>query len=69
MIGVAGKDLAPLLKTLLAQLQFVDECHIQVGGEGVPGGLPGGLGGRGSWEALAGQLRGGPREAKVSLGA
>ncbi|TRZ07997.1 hypothetical protein HGM15179_019111 [Zosterops borbonicus] len=29
MIGVAGKDLAPLLKTLLAQLQFVDECHIQ----------------------------------------
>ncbi|OWK50027.1 Aldehyde dehydrogenase family 16 member A1 [Lonchura striata] len=29
MLGVAGKDLAPLLRTLLAQLHFVAECHIQ----------------------------------------
>ncbi|XP_066064105.1 fms-related tyrosine kinase 3 ligand isoform X1 [Chamaea fasciata] len=29
MVGVAGKDLAPLLRTLLAQLHFVAECHIQ----------------------------------------
>ncbi|XP_077027114.1 aldehyde dehydrogenase family 16 member A1 isoform X3 [Agelaius phoeniceus] len=29
MLGVAGKDLAPLLRTLLAQLHFVTECHIQ----------------------------------------
>ncbi|XP_066064109.1 fms-related tyrosine kinase 3 ligand isoform X4 [Chamaea fasciata] len=30
MVGVAGKDLAPLLRTLLAQLHFVAECHIQL---------------------------------------
>ncbi|XP_063038827.1 fms-related tyrosine kinase 3 ligand, partial [Melospiza melodia melodia] len=29
MLGVAGRDLAPLLRTLLAQLHFVAECHIQ----------------------------------------
>ncbi|XP_041276559.1 fms-related tyrosine kinase 3 ligand isoform X4 [Onychostruthus taczanowskii] len=29
MLGVAGKDLAPLLRTLLAQLRFVAECRIQ----------------------------------------
>ncbi|XP_058715644.1 fms-related tyrosine kinase 3 ligand isoform X5 [Poecile atricapillus] len=29
MLGVAGKDLAPLLRNLLAQLHFVAECHIQ----------------------------------------
>ncbi|KAM4879831.1 fms-related tyrosine kinase 3 ligand isoform 2-T2 [Sylvia borin] len=29
MLGVAGKDLAPLLRTLLAQINFVAECHIQ----------------------------------------
>ncbi|KAM7026386.1 fms-related tyrosine kinase 3 ligand isoform 2-T3 [Acridotheres tristis] len=29
MLGVAGKDLAPLLRSLLAQLHFVADCHIQ----------------------------------------
>ncbi|XP_014749354.1 PREDICTED: fms-related tyrosine kinase 3 ligand-like [Sturnus vulgaris] len=29
MLGVAGKDLAPLLGSLLAQLSFVADCHIQ----------------------------------------
>ncbi|XP_037982350.1 fms-related tyrosine kinase 3 ligand isoform X1 [Motacilla alba alba] len=29
MLAVAGRDLAPLLRTLLAQLHFVAECHIQ----------------------------------------
>lgn len=66
MLGVAGKDLAPLLRTLLAQLHFVAECHIQVGGgpRGAPRGL-GGLGGSG-W-AVMGWSCGGQGEVE-SLG-
>ena len=49
MAGVAGGGLAPLLRAAAAQVEFVEECGIQVGGgakigggSGVGGGYWGG---------------------------